>query len=187
MRLLRVAWLLIAAALIQACLVVSLHPVYSAETIAFDAALVGNWVGDEESATVTFERAEWLSYHLVFTDSGKTTRLSGRLTRVGDLQLLDVSPLDGTDIPDLQIPVHGIYKIAIDGDTLSAAALNYDHFFAMAKAGKTDAGLVLDARKNAVLTASTPDLRQWLQAHETDEGLFDAPMVFRRKVGETVP
>ena len=65
---------------------------------------------------------------------------------------------------------------------MSFSTLNYDRFYEMAKAGKTDAGLVLDARKNAVLTAPTPDLRQWLQAHAGDDGLFDAPATLKRKV-----
>ena len=187
MRLLRLAWLALAATLTQACLVVSLHPVYDPETIGFDAALVGTWVTDEDTSTVTFDRGEWHSYHLTLVDGSRTTRFSARLTRLGDLQLLDVSPLDGTDIPDLLIPVHIVYRITVDADTVSIAALNYDRFYDMAKAGKADAGLVLDARKNAVLTASTPDLRQWLQAHAADEGVFDAPMTLKRKVEAPAP
>ena len=182
MRLLRLAWLALAATLTQACLVVSLHPVYDPETIAFDAALLGTWASDEETSTVTFDRGEWHSYHITTADGSKTGRFSARLTRVGDLQLLDVEPLDGTDIPDLVIPVHIIYKVAVDADTMSISTLNYDRFYEMAKAGKTDAGLVLDARKNVLLTAPTPDLRQWLQAHAADDGLFDAPATLKRKV-----
>jgi hypothetical protein len=139
-RLLRLAWLALAATLTQACLVVSLHPVYDPETIGFDAALVGTWASQEDTATVTFDRGEWHSYHITIVDGSKTDRFSARLTRVGDLQLLDVAPLDGTDIPDLVIPVHIIYKIAVDADTVSLSALNYDRFYEMAKVGKTDAG-----------------------------------------------
>jgi len=117
-RLLRLAWLALAATLTQACLVVSLHPVYDPETIGFDAALVGTWASDEDTATVTFDRGEWRSYHVTIADGSKTSRFSARLTRVGDLQLLDVEPLDGTDIPDLVIPVHIIYKVAVETDTL---------------------------------------------------------------------
>jgi len=183
-RLLRLAWLALAAALTQACLVVSLHPVYDPETIGFDAALVGTWASDEDAATVTFDRGEWHSYHITIVDGSKTSRFSARLTKLGDLQLLDVAPLDGTDVPDLVIPVHIIYKVAVDADTVSFATLNYDRFYDMAKAGKTDGGLVLDARKNAVLTASTSDLRQWLQAHGADDGVFDTPAMLKRKVVE---
>jgi hypothetical protein len=181
-RLLRLAWLALAATLTQACLVVSLHPVYDPETIGFDAALVGTWASDEDTATLTFDRGEWHSYHITIVDGSKTSRFSARLTKLGDLQLLDVAPLDGTDVPDLVIPVHIIYKVAVDADTVSFSTLNYDRFYEMAKAGKTDAGLVLDARKNAVLTASTPELRQWLQAHAGDDGLFDTPATLKRKV-----
>jgi hypothetical protein len=106
---------------------------------------------------VTFDRGEWHSYHITIVDGSKTDRFSARLTRLGDLQLLDVAPLDGTDIPDLVIPVHIIYKIAVDADTVTFSTLNYDRFYEMATAGKTDAGLVLDARRR---TPCSPRRRQ---------------------------
>jgi hypothetical protein len=180
-RLTRLVALLSLAAISEACLVVSLQPAYDPETIAFEPALVGTWTSDEDEVIVTIERGEWHSYHIDLEDNGNVTRLSGRLTRIGALPLLDLTPLDGTDIPPLQIPVHGLFRVEAADGTMTFAALDYDHFYAMARAGDKEAGLVLDARKNAVLTASTADLRRWLQAHAEDAGLFSEPVVLKRK------
>ena len=82
MRLLRLAWLAIAATLTQACLVVSLHPVYDPETIGFDAALVGTWASNEDTATVTFDRGEWHSYHITIVDGSKSRRSTAPTSRI---------------------------------------------------------------------------------------------------------
>jgi hypothetical protein len=47
--------------------------------------------------------------------------------------------------------------------------------------------MAIDARKNVVITASTAELRQWLVAHASDEGLFDTPTVLRRTVASGSP
>jgi hypothetical protein len=179
-RVARVAVLLVLTLSSTACLVVSLQPVYEPETIAFEPSLVGTWASHEDGVTLTVERAEWHSYHLALADDEKITRLSARLTRVGDLQLLDITPLDGTDIEPFQLPVHGIFRVTIEDDTLTVANLDYDHFYAIASRGES--GLAIDGRKNVVLTMPTADLRHWLQEHAGEAGLFSAPSVLKRKV-----
>lgn len=178
-RVVRLAVLLALALSSAACLVVGLQPVYEPDTIAFDPSLLGTWMSDEDRVTVAIERGEWHSYHLTITDRDKTTRLSARLTRVGDLLLLDVTPLDGTDIEPLQIPVHGIFRITLETDTLSVSNLDYDHFLAVASRGET--GFALDERKNVVITLQTADLRHWLHEHAGDAGLFSTPAILKRQ------
>ena len=180
MRVVRVAVLLALALSSTACLVVSLQPVYEPETIAFEPSLVGTWASDEEKVTLTIERAEWHSYHLALAEDDKTTRLSARLTRIGDQQLLDITPLDGTDIEPFQLPVHGIFRVTLGDGTLTVANLDYDHFYAIALRGEM--GVAVDGRKNVVLAMPTPDLRRWLQQHADDAGLFSAPSVLKRKI-----
>jgi hypothetical protein len=181
----RVALLALLGALMiacQGCLVVALHPVYDPDSIAFEPALVGTWTSDEDNLTVTFDRAEWHSYHLVLDDSGKITRLSARLTRLADdVLLLDLTPLDGTDVPELTLPVHLIFRVTVEADALTIATLNYDRFYGMAKAGPAGLGLAIDGRQNAVITAGTPELRAWLAAHANDDGVFAAPTTLKRR------
>lgn len=181
-RALRFALSLLLAALSSACLVVSLQPVYEPDAIVFDPALLGTWVGEEDKFSLTFERAEWHSYHLLMEEDGdKPVRLSARLTRIGAHLFLDVAPLDGTDIPPLLLPVHGAYRVSLEGNTLGLADLEYDVLEARVREGKAGLPVVVDARKNLVITARTPDLRLWLEAHAEDEALFGAPVRFTRK------
>ena len=177
-RVIRLAALLALALSSAACLVVGLQPVYEPETIGFDPGLLGTWTSEEDGVTLAIERGEWHSYHLALTDRDKTTRLSARLTRVGELLLLDVTPLDGTDIEPFQLPVHGIFRITLDNDVLSVSTLDYDHFFAVASHG--EAGFALDGRKNVVITLSTTELRRWLLEHAEEGGVFSAPATLKR-------
>ena len=172
----------------QGCLVVALHPVYDPDSIAFESSLVGAWTSDEDNLTVTFDRAEWHSYHLTLDDGGKITRLSARLTRLADDGLLlDLTPVDGTDAPELTLPVHMIFRLTVAADALTIATLNYDRFYAMAKSAPSGLGLTIDGRQNAVITATTPELRTWLAAHANDEGIFAAPTTLKRRVSPPQP
>jgi hypothetical protein len=181
----RAALLALVAALAvacQGCLVVALHPVYDPDSIAFEPSLVGVWTSDEDNLTVTFDRAEWHSYHLALDDSGKITKLSARLTRIADdVLLLDLTPVDGSEVPALTLPVHMIFRITVGADVMTIAPLNYDRFYDMAKAGPSGLGLTVDARQNAVMTASTEDLRAWLTSHANDEGVFAAQTTLKRR------
>lgn len=181
MRALRVTTAVVAALLSSACLVVSLQPVYEPETIAFDPALLGPWIGSDQDMTVTFERAEWHSYHVTIAEGDDRTRVSARLTRVGDRLYLDMSPLDGADVAPLLLPVHSFYRLELHDDELSLADLNYEQLERLAKDGTAGLPMVLDARKNVVITASTAELRRWLVTHAGDEGLFAVPTTLRRK------
>ena len=165
----------------SACLVVSLQPVYEPETIAFDPALVGVWVDTDEGMTVTFERGEWHSYHVTLAQRDDRLRVSARLTRAGERLFLDLSPLDGTDVPLFQLPVHGIYRLELDGDRLSLADLNYELLERKVRAGSAGLPMVIDARRNIVITASTAELRRWLVANAADEDVFASPTLLTRR------
>lgn len=187
MRVLRVFIAAVAAAISSACLVVSLQPVYEAETIAFDPALLGAWVAGDEDLTLTFERAEWHSYHLTVQERDARARLSARLTRAGEQLYLDVSPLDGADVAPMALPVHAVYRLGLQDDELSLAELNYEQLEPLARAGSAGLPMTVDARRNVVITASTAEFRRWLVAGAADEGLFAVPTILRRKAAPQTP
>lgn len=182
MRVVRLAAAVLTALLSSACLVVSLHPVYEPETIGFDPSLLGAWKGDDENVGVTFERAEWHSYHVTLMDRDDHVHLSARLTRVGTRTFLDVSPRDGADVPALVLPVHAVYRVELPGDgSLRLAGLNYEVLERRARAGTAGLPVAIDARANVVITAATAELRAWLAAHAADDELFDEPAAFTRR------
>ena len=187
MRVLRLIIAALAALLSSACLVVSLQPVYEPETIAFDPALLGTWIAGDDDTSLSFERAEWHSYHVTLEERDDRTRLSARLTRVGEQLYLDLSPQDGADVAPLLLPVHCFYRLGLQGDELSLADLNYESLERLARDGGAGLPMAIDARKNVVITASTAELRRWLAAHARDEGLFAAPTTLRRKAAADSP
>jgi hypothetical protein len=180
-RALRLGAVLASALLSSACLVVSLQPVYEPETIAFDPALLGTWASADEDVTLIFERGEWHSYHLTVARRDDKMRATARLTRIGGRLYLDVTPLDGLDLPPLALPVHACYQLELGERTLSLAELNYEWMETKARAGDTAVPMVIDARRNVVITATTADLRRWIAANAEAEGVFAAPTPFTRR------
>jgi hypothetical protein len=171
------------ACLSSGCLVAALHPVYEPRTIAFDPSLLGIWMPVEapEERTLTFERGEWHSYHVEYVDGGRRVRGSARMTRVGRDLLLDVSPLDGTDLPPLTVPIHAIFRVTIGTETVGLAELDYDALAARIREGTPPVPAALDARGNVVLTAGTGELRRWLEeAQQQDADPFAEPTVYER-------
>lgn len=182
MRVVRLAAAVVIALLSSACLVVSLHPVYEPETIGFNPSLLGTWRGDDEDVSVTFERAEWHSYHVTFIERDDHVHLSARLTRVGPRTFLDVSPRDGADVPALVLPVHAVYRVDLPEDgSLRLAGLNYEVLERRARSGTAGLPVAIDARGNVVITAGTAELREWLAAHGADDELFDEPAALTRR------
>lgn len=172
---------LLAALLSSSCLVVSLQPVYEPDTIAFDPALLGAWVSADDDVTLTVERGEWHSYHLTYEQRDDRYRLSARMTRIGARLYLDVTPLDGTDLPALTLPVHGCVQVELTEEGLSLAELNYEWFEAKGRTPGLGLPVVIDARRNVVVTSGTAELRQWIAQNAEVDGVFVAPTTFTRR------
>jgi hypothetical protein len=174
----------LAAALASSgCLVLALHPAYDDAGLTWDPALVGTWYDSDDRVTVTIERGEWRSYRITYEHPIEKGVLTGYLTSVGDAYFLDLSPVRGQDYGSFLLPVHALLRIQRAPDRITVQALDYDRFATASKQG----GLVglpatLDHKQNAVITASTTALRQWLRQPDL-EAWFGAGAVFTRKGG----
>jgi hypothetical protein len=160
--------------------VVSLQPAYDDQSIVFDEALLGQWENAEDGERATIERGEWRSYRITYTDRTATRSFQGNLTKAGTAMLLDITEVRGADPGPFLVPVHGIVRVSVEGDTLTTARLDYDRFM-RARAQKS-VGLpvsAVDDRRNAVITAPTGDLRRWLMRAPSDA--FGTPATFARK------
>jgi hypothetical protein len=162
------------------CLVVSLQPAYDDQSVLFDEGLLGQWENAEDGERATIERGEWRSYRIAYSDHSSTRLFQGNLTKAGAALVLDVTEMRGTDPGPFLVPVHGILRISIDGPTLTVARLDYDRFIRgrTQKNGGLPASAV-DDRRNAVITAPTPELRRWIST--APAGAFSVPATFTRK------
>jgi hypothetical protein len=161
------------------CLVVSLQPAYDDTSIVFDEALVGKWTNVQDRTSAEIERSEWRSYKIIFTDRFTTLTLHGNLTAIGAASFLDVTQARGTDPGPYLVPVHGIYRIAVKNDTLTATALDYG-WFTRAMSAHTLGNLTtaLDDRRNVAIVSPTDLLRTWL-ANVSDDA-FGAVATYTR-------
>jgi hypothetical protein len=169
-----------AALLTSGCIVVSLQPAYNDESIAFEEALIGQWENVEDRTSAIIDRAEWRAYKIVYTERSTTLAFHGNLTRIGETLFLDLTQVRGIDEGPYLIPVHGIYRIELEGDTLCASALDYQ-WFSRAMARKRIVSLMpaFDGRRNIALSAATGPLRGWLARAPAE--VYTAPMTFTRK------
>ena len=177
----RRAALVLAAVLSSGCLVVSLQPAYDDKTVAFDEALLGKWSDAEDQLQATIERGEWRSYRITYVDHSTTKTFQGNLTKIGPAQYLDLTESRGEDPGPFLIPVHGLYRLEINGNTLTAAPLDYGWFTrAMQQKALAHLNVSFDDRRNAVIAAPTADLRRWLAKPPAGAEVFAAPMTFER-------
>jgi hypothetical protein len=177
----------IAAALASSgCLVLSLQPVYDGASVVFDEALVGTWVNAEDETSATIERAEWRSYKVAYTDRFATRTFHGNLTKIGAATYLDLTEARGEDEGPFLLPVHGVFRVNVAGDTLSAAPLDYGWFTrAIEQKALKRLSVAFDDRRNVVIASSTADLRRWLT--QVPAEAFTAPTTYRRKLDISSP
>jgi hypothetical protein len=171
--------LLASAALSSGCLVVSLQPAYDDKSIVFEEALIGKWANAEDRTTAAIERAEWRSYKIVFTGGSTVFTFQGNLTTIGAATFLDLTQSRGSDPGPYLVPVHGIYRLVLKDDTLTATALDYG-WYMRAMNAHTLLGLAasFDDRRNVAIVSSTDNLRAWL-VKAPDEA-FAAPATYTR-------
>jgi hypothetical protein len=162
------------------CLVVTLQPAYDDQSLIFDEALLGRWENGDDGTRATIERGEWRSYKITYRDRSSTHVFQGNLAKAGTSMFLDLTEMRGADPGPYLVPVHGVARLVLKGDTLDVSLLDYD-WFTRAMARKTLARLstAVDDRRNAVITATTVELKRWLA--QTPAGAFAAPATFARK------
>jgi hypothetical protein len=174
---------LTAAAATSGCLVLALQPAYDDASLAWDPALAGTWIDDEDRVTVAIDRGEWKSYRIEYEHPIEKGVLTGYLTVIDGRQYLDVVPVRGQDYGSFLVPVHAILRIERTGDTLTVQALDYDRFATAARKGGLEGlAITMDQKQNALVTEPTAGLRKWLaRTAATPDVWFGARAVFKRK------
>lgn len=177
------AVVVVAATVWPACLVISVHPAYEAESLGFDPGLVGTWQDADDNASMTIERGEWKSYRVHYVHPIEEGDLTGYLTAVDDTPYLDLMPGRGADRGSFVIPVHIVLRVRLEGDRLELTPLSYDWFSDRLRSGRGVAGLdvALDEKENALIVSPVSRLRAWLRRQPADGRIFGASAVFSRK------
>jgi hypothetical protein len=166
-----------------ACLVVSLHPLYDEDSLAWEPALIGTWQSTDDETVIEIGQDEWRSYRLLYRHPIETGELTGYLTTVGEERFLDVMPVRGTDRGVFVLPVHAVARVRLEQGRLEVTPISYDWFLDRAKkAGPIGTlAVTIDHKQNAVIVSAPGLFRQWLTAQPKDGGMFGATTTFIRK------
>lgn len=156
-----------------ACIVPSVHPLYTPETLVFDPELVGDWKVDE-TTTWSFRPRGETAYELDAREGDTQGIFAAHLVQLGGLRFLDLRPERGDDLSfhDVHhVPVHSFARIRIDGDRFQMALLSMDWL-----KGQIDAGRVTVSHEiveeDVLLTASTTELQRFVIAAAKDPEAF---------------
>src|SRR5687768_5465110 len=83
----------IASCFFLAACVPSVNPLYTADTIVFDEALLGIWKDKPEADdSWNFSRSNDKSYTLVIQEKDANSKFSAHLVKLGDVMFLDLFP-----------------------------------------------------------------------------------------------
>ena len=158
----------------------SLHPLYTADTIIYDVALLGNWAESDSEGRWEFRQGGEKSYRLTVTDdSGEQGEFEVHLVQIGDARFLDLFPespqLPGNEYYQMHLlPVHSFILVSQLQPTLQLALLQptwLKRFLAEnPQAVKHE---IVDG--DILFTASPHELQQFLLAHVKTEGAFTDP------------
>lgn len=181
----RLAVIVFAACMSQACLVLTVNPSHDRDSLVWDPALVGDWHNADDNSSLRIERAEWQSYRIEYVHPIETGQLTGYLTRIGKTTYLDVMPARGQDRGSFLIPVHATLRVVLEGDRLELTALSYDWFVDRLKKANSIPGLTvaLDEKENALIVNQTNEFRSWLAKQPPEARAFGASAVFTKKPG----
>lgn len=176
---------LVAVGCLAGCGVASVSPfVTDADRVA-EPRLIGSWQDSsgKESAVITV--APENDYLLTYTDGdGKTGQFRARLGRLGPYRVLDLEPVDpipnASDVyKSLVLRAHGVVIIDSVGAVLQFRLVQPD---SLREYLRRSPGVAHTPIGHAVLlTAPSPELRQFVQEFLGRPGVLDAPEVWRRR------
>jgi hypothetical protein len=174
-----IAAVLLAAALgLNACWTLSVHPLYTADTVVFEPDLVGIWGDPEDPTDETwqFTAAGDQSYRLVIRETPSSPVVDETQDGIYEVHLVELNGycfLDGYPIAPKSvnqfyetsvIPAHAFVRLHLEGHVLHLAALDTAWLREGLEAGRLVLAHELEGSE-LVLTASTRELQEFLAAH----------------------
>jgi hypothetical protein len=192
------ALVLVALCGLIGCIPTSLNPLYTAKDLVFDPALIGVWSDKNDSKeTWAFQKAGDTDYKLIYTENdGKTGHFEAHLLKLGHTRFLDLFP-DESGLEEMArsgfykvhlLRTHSFLQVTRIEPSLQMAPLDlkwlreflgkHPKAIRHHKIGEGD-------EAQMVLTASTPELRKFVEKHLKTEGAFGEPINLKRKQSET--
>jgi hypothetical protein len=157
----------------------SLEPLATKENAVFDSALPGTWTDNQDTLCVV--RAANPVYRIVWInagDGGDETRLEGRLVKMGEERVLDVS---GVDPGAFSVAAHVFLRARIATGSLELRFLDSEW---LQKQVKQSSLAWSPFEDHPVITAPTAQLATFLRQFGLKEEAMDKPILLTRLVPE---
>ena len=183
------------AALLGGCIpVMSLHPLFTEETLVFEEKLLGTWVDDSNNIWEFKDPNEQEKiYKLIFVDNeGQKGSFDARLTKLENKLFLDVypsePPWDEEDPNKVEwpfntlffMPVHTFIKINGIEPELKLQLTDDDELKKLLKENPNSIEHT-SIEDKFVLTASTEELQAFVLKYADDSRVFPKEIVLTRK------
>jgi hypothetical protein len=177
------------AIVLGGCLPLSIHPLYTDETLVFEETLVGKWADGDEIWQFTQDSNN--SYKLRIVDEdGKEGYFNAHLVKLEDMLFLDIFP-DGETLRDTQtfyaihlLPMHAFIKVEQTEPNLVLRMMDVDK---VSEILKSDPNLLKHELREdeqgedaVILTAATQDLQKFVVEYANAEGVFGDAMELSR-------
>ncbi len=192
------ALLVVVGSGLAGCIPTSINPLYTGKDLLFDPALLGVWsnTGDSKE-TWAFEKAGETEYKFIYTeDDGKAGRFEAHLLKLGNAEFLDLFP-DESGIDEMNrsgfykihlLRTHSFLKVSRSGPALQMTPLDLKwlrEFLAKNPKAIQHHQIGEGDEAQIVLTASTPELRKFVEKLLRTDGAFGEPIHLKRKSSET--
>lgn len=149
---------------------VSLHALYTERDSLFDAAIEGRWEDKDDFLTVERAGAMYEVSLQSKKDPTEVEKYEVRLVDINGVRFADVLPLDYFG--------HMFLKVRVAGGQLRFAFFDSEWLRRQVPHEEADQS---NGRKQAVLTARTPELRNIVAKYASEPKAYDDEMVFRRR------
>jgi hypothetical protein len=162
----------------------SLHPLYTEKDRTTESDLLGTWTQGENKDSWEFESGADESYVLTYTEKGAAAKFRTTLVQLGEHLFLDLYPSEDAELKNELlklhlVPAHSFARLRLKGDTLELAMMDND--WVRGKLARKEISVpheVLD--DGIVLTASTPQLQEFVTSFASDPAAFPKLIVLKR-------
>jgi hypothetical protein len=163
----------------------SVHPLATSETAAFDATLLGQWShSDDDGVTVAWIRPGSpgaKDYDILWVPAKpdeSPLRLKGRLVKIGGRRVFD---LVKTERPDMAVPGHFFMLVETNADELKLHWLDSEWLRNQAVQPGGPAHVMVDSKP--VITAGSKELAAFMEKHCLDPKAVSDSITLKRVRG----
>ncbi|MGH8014613.1 MAG: hypothetical protein ACREBV_00285 [Candidatus Zixiibacteriota bacterium] len=154
----------------------SIHPLYTAEDIIFDPALLGTWESEDSTYTYEFITDDSLSYTMIYTEDSVPASFTVHLVLLGSQLFMDLLPDEPENANEFYkmylIPTHAICKATLEEDRLRLDGLDMEWLEEMIEKGEVTIAHEIIEQNRILLTAPTKDLQALVMQYADDEEAF---------------